>query len=461
MKWFDSSDISSPLFIGFVALSFGLLTVLFINIWSGFEIIMPLLFGFLLILFFRVFWKIMLFFYVAGLVIALLIPVFETKNTEYVGVVNSGSFRYYRVSNGYLLDYEDYSWTPYRNEIELTLERVRTEPEIGERIWAAGEIKKIERYPFYRIEVKDYGVIPSDKIRSISIIFREKIVDAMRSSGIKNNLPFSVFFGGIMDMERNLEEKIRNAGVSHIFAVSGLHISLLYLLLRWVFSLTLVNRKLNMIMTILFLGFYVLSTGPAISAMRAFFVILLYTIFSIIDYKQSSLNILGLAGTVMLISSPMIIVSVGFQLSFLATSGILLIVSAFDYSEISFLKKAVLVGVGAQLAVLPISIATFGTFSMLTIPLTIIAVPLFVFPVYLGTLMIFIFDVFKIKPLAQIMARGVDAISNVFEKTVVGLSEIIPAFEINESWRYPLALSVSLSLFCFFAFFFRHSGQRP
>jgi competence protein ComEC len=270
-----------------------------------------------------------------------------------------------------------------------------------------------------------------------------------------------VFFGGAIDMERNLEESVRNAGISHIFAVSGLHVSLLYLLLRWMFSLMLIDRKLNLLVTMIFLGLYVLSTGPAISAVRAFLVLLLYTFFSIIDYKQSSLNILGLAGIIMLVVSPMIIVSVSFQLSFLATSGILLIVNAFDYSEMTFLKKAVLVGVGAQIAVLPISVATFGTFSILTIPLTIISVPLFVFPVYIGSLMIFLFDILEIKPLALIIARGIETISNIFAKAVISLSEIIPAFEINESWRYPLALSVSLSLFCSFFFFFRHSGQRP
>ncbi|MFW6173984.1 MAG: ComEC/Rec2 family competence protein, partial [Elusimicrobiota bacterium] len=423
--------------------------------------IIPLLFAILLILLVKFLWKIMLFFYVVGIILALFIPTFEAKKTEYVGVVNSGSFRYYRASEGHLFDYENNHWFPYNNEIELLLKIVRTEPEIGERIWAGGKIKKIERYPFYRLEVIDYGIIPPDSLHAISINFREQIINAMTSNGIVNKLPFSVFFGSAIDMDRNLENRIRNAGIAHIFAVSGLHVSLLYLLLRGIFSFILMERKLNMMITISVLGFYVLSTGPAISAMRAFLVLLLYTLFSLIDYKQSSFNILGLAGIIMLVVSPMIIVSVSFQLSFLATSGILLIISAFDYSEMSLIKKAILVGIGAQLAILPISLATFGTFSLLTIPLTMIAVPLFVFPVYLGTLMVFIFDIFKVKPLAEVMARGVDTISNIFEKTIVSLSEIIPAFEINESWRYPLALSVSLSLFCFFAFFFRHSGQRP
>lgn len=461
MKWFNSTEISSPLFIGLVALSLGLLTVIFINVWSGFQIIIPLLFLFLLVIYWKVMWKIILLFYVSGLILALAIPTFDVGKTEYVGVVNTGSFRYYRASRGYLMDYESQSWHPYKNDLELILSRVREEPEIGERIWAAGEIEKINRYPFYRLNAKDYGVIPPDKIHSLSITFREKIISSMKDNGISNTLPFSVFFGGAIDMERNLEESVRNAGISHIFAVSGLHVSLLYLLLRWMFSLMLIDRKLNMLVTMIFLGLYVLSTGPAISAVRAFLVLLLYTFFSIIDYKQSSLNILGLAGIIMLVVSPMIIVSVSFQLSFLATSGILLIVNAFDYSEMTFLKKAVLVGVGAQIAVLPISVATFGTFSILTIPLTIISVPLFVFPVYIGSLMIFLFDILEIKPLALIMARGIEAISNIFAKAVISLSEIIPAFEINESWRYPLALSVSLSLFCSFFFFFRHSGQRP
>lgn len=397
----------------------------------------------------------------SGLILALAIPTFDVGRAEYVGIINTGSFRYYRASRGYLLDYKSQSWRPYRNDIELILSRVREEPKIGERIWAAGEIEKINRYPFYSLKVKDYGVIPPDKIHSLSITFREKIISSMKGNGISNPLPFSVFFGGAIDMERNLEDSVRNAGISHIFAVSGLHVSLLYLLLRWVFSLMLFDRKLNMLFTIIFLGLYVVSTGPAISAVRAFLVLFLYTFFSIIDYKQSSLNILGLAGIIMLVVSPMIIVSVSFQLSFLATSGILLIVNAFDYSEMTFLKRAVLIGVGAQIAVLPISVATFGTFSMLTIPLTIISVPLFVFPVYIGSLMVFLFDMLKIKPLALIMARGIETISTIFEKAVIILSEIIPAFEINESWRYPLALSVSLSLFCSFFFFFRHSGQRP
>ncbi|TYB95718.1 MAG: ComEC/Rec2 family competence protein [Kosmotoga sp.] len=461
MKWETSSEISSPLFVGFIALSLGLLTIIFIDVWSGFQIIFPLLFVFLLLFYRKALWKIMLPFYVLGIVLALTIPALESTDVEYVGIINSGSYRYYRSSRGYLLDYEYYIWHQYKNDVELILSRVREEPKIGERIWVAGEIERINRYPFYRINVQDYGIIPPDKIHYISNIFRENLIYSMQSNGINSVLPFSVFFGGAIDMERNLEESVRNVGISHIFAVSGLHVSLLYLLLRWILSLLLIDRKLNMIITIGALGFYVLSTGPAVSALRAFLVLLLYTLFSVIDYKQSTFNVLGLAGIIMLVVSPMIIVSVSFQLSFLATSGILLMVNTFDYSRMSFLKKAILVGIGAQIAVLPISVATFGTFSLLTIPLTIITVPLFVFPVYLGTLMVFIFDIFKIKPLAQIMARGIEAISNIFEKSVLGLSKIIPAFEINEGWRYPLALSVSLFLFCSFMFFFRHSGQRP
>lgn len=126
----------------------------------------------------------------------------------------------------------------------------------------------------------------------------------------------------------------RAAGASHILALSGLHLGMLYgilhLLLRWLGR----SRPATLLRSLLQVGFaagYVVMTGASPSLVRAFLFILLNELARLLPgRRRSPLNLFCTALTIQLAVSPGVITSLGFQLSYLAMLGIVLVFPRLD-----------------------------------------------------------------------------------------------------------------------------------
>lgn len=109
----------------------------------------------------------------------------------------------------------------------------------------------------------------------------------------------------------------RQSGSLHAFAVSGLHVGIIMLLLMGFFRLVCLNPKLASILCILLLGLYVFVTGLSISALRAYLMISLLLLGGIWMRAVHTANIWSFAGLVLLLLNPRCIFQPDFQLSFL------------------------------------------------------------------------------------------------------------------------------------------------
>ena len=126
----------------------------------------------------------------------------------------------------------------------------------------------------------------------------------------------------------------RAAGASHILALSGLHLGMLYgilhLLLRWLGR----SRAATLLRSLLQVGFaagYVAMTGASPSLVRAFLFILLNELARLLPgRRRDPLNLFCTALTLQLALSPGVITSLGFQLSYLAMLGIVLVFPRLD-----------------------------------------------------------------------------------------------------------------------------------
>ena len=121
----------------------------------------------------------------------------------------------------------------------------------------------------------------------------------------------------------------RGSGASHILALSGLHLGLIYLIVRRVFALlgnTPAARKGRCAATLAACGFYTLMTGAGPSVVRAFLYVCVSEASSLdTGRRRDPARILLAALTLQLAASPGIIAGVGFQLSYLAMLGITLL----------------------------------------------------------------------------------------------------------------------------------------
>ena len=143
-----------------------------------------------------------------------------------------------------------------------------------------------------------------------------------RSSGIVQAL----MTGDRSGLSRETTAAFRSSGASHILALSGLHLGLIYLMVRRlsaIFGNTPAARKGRCALILAATAFYTLMTGAGPSVVRAFLYICISEGAALSPGRRKEpARILLTALTVQLAMRPSVIGSVGFQLSYLAMLGI-------------------------------------------------------------------------------------------------------------------------------------------
>ncbi len=151
------------------------------------------------------------------------------------------------------------------------------------------------------------------------------------------------------------------SGTYHLLVISGLHIGFLYFLIR---LLTIPfscwnNRhyKFFPFFSLIIIWIYVMITGFKIPVLRASLMFSFFLLGEIFDREISGFSSIYLACFLLLIINPFMVYQAGFQLSFIATAGILFI---FHYLKgrtekpLSFIKSYIAAGIGAQISILPL-----------------------------------------------------------------------------------------------------------
>ncbi len=140
-------------------------------------------------------------------------------------------------------------------------------------------------------------------------------------------LTVALLTGDIGGVDRGLMDNMRYGGISHIFAVSGLNIGALFgccLLLFRKTPLKGASKPLRFALLVGVIFFYSGVCGFSASVMRAAITCAVLYFTRLFGAGNDPLNSLGLAAILILLISPAELMSVGFQLSFLACVGLFL-----------------------------------------------------------------------------------------------------------------------------------------
>lgn len=201
-----------------------------------------------------------------------------------------------------------------------------------------------------------------------------------------------ILFGDKTLLTDEIGELYRENGLSHLMAVSGLHISLLgyglYQLLR---KLTAPVSITIAIPIVILLG-YGAIVGFSVSATRAIIMFILTMTATYIGRTYDMISALSLSATLLLLISPLQIGQAGFLLSFAAVIGICVVYpklcEAFikDQSKFKSIKKTFLLSVSTQLTTLPLVCYFFYEISIYSIVINIIILPLCSFLVFTSLL---------------------------------------------------------------------------
>lgn len=184
--------------------------------------------------------------------------------------------------------------------------------------------------------------------------------------------------------------QFRATGVSHVLAISGLHISLLAGMVVGLFTLLPISPIVRTILVILLLWMYVMFIGAPISAVRAvcFWTIALLALrFHLLI---SLPTVILLAVTILLSINPLLVEEVGFQLSVSAVTGIFLVLFVTRNlvsrcrGAYRFFVSSILVSLGATLATAPLVVYHFENIALVGILANVLIVPVIPFVLMLS-----------------------------------------------------------------------------
>jgi len=194
----------------------------------------------------------------------------------------------------------------------------------------------------------------------------------------------ALLLGQKKNLDKELSEAYATAGAMHILAVSGLHVGIIYgffFLFVKPFRLPVSKRVIYLSLIILLIWSYAMLTGMSPSVMRAATMFSLMALAQMKSRSPSIFNAIALSALILLVFDPFLIYAVGFQLSYIALLGILVIQPMLvrlwlpGNRFLEYIWQVSTVGVAAQLATFPISAYYFHIFPTYFILSNLVAIP--------------------------------------------------------------------------------------
>lgn len=184
------------------------------------------------------------------------------------------------------------------------------------------------------------------------------------------------------ELEQEQKEIYQRGGISHILAISGLHISFLGILLYQLLRKRGISFLAAGSIAASIIGSYRILTGMSVSAMRAVIMFFLYLGAQILGQTYDVLSALSFAGMILLASQPKNLQQASFLLSFGAVLGLALLLpkieEAFQREQegrIEKVRKVMRASISVSLATLPISLWFFYEWSVAGIFLNLLVIP--------------------------------------------------------------------------------------
>jgi competence protein ComEC len=216
----------------------------------------------------------------------------------------------------------------------------------------------------------------------------------------KNSLPpdeYKMASALVLGIRNSLDPTIKdayaNTGTMHILAVSGLHVAIIFQILSILLGRINKVRHGNYILAsllLILLWFYAFITGLSPSVLRAVTMFSFMIIAKSMNRNTNIYNTLALSAFILLCFDPFFVLDVGFQLSYIAVSGIVYLHPKI-YHSISILNPALdkiwemtSISLAAQLATFPICLLYFHQFPVYFLLSNFLVIPISFLILYLG-----------------------------------------------------------------------------
>ena len=263
---------------------------------------------------------------------------------------------------------------------------------------------------------------PIGRSREFFLSQREVLLQRFADAGLADDnyaIVAAMVLGDKSALSRDIKNTYSVTGASHILALSGLHLGIIYALL----SFLVVGRRwlfLTQILIILSIWAFVFMVGMPTSVVRAAVMLTVYALLALGHRNKMSVNTLAFTAIVMLLFQPSALFTISFQMSFMAVLTILLFVPLFEavftpeylmtHRWVKWLWGMIAVSCAAQIGVAPLIAYYFGRFSCWFLLTNFIVIPAAMLILYLSLL------VLLIPQLAFLLVQVVGTLNNALTK---------------------------------------------
>jgi len=259
---------------------------------------------------------------------------------------------------------------------------------------------------FYGFEDEFHVLGHRTGIVSLAAEVKKKVEQAYLQMGIEGDelsVLKALTLGDKGEIEAGLKADFAQAGAMHILAVSGLHVGIIFLILSQILSFlgkSVPQRWMKAIFLLTAIWSFALVSGWSPSVQRASWMFSFIILADALNRKANVLNSLAASALLLLLQNPNALFEVGFQLSYAAVVGIVLIYPKLypffktPYPWLNKITGLLVVSIAAQLATMPLSLYYFHQFPNWFLFTNLFAIPLAFVIVSTGFFSVFLFMVF-------------------------------------------------------------------
>lgn len=306
----------------------------------------------------------------------------------------------------------------------------------------------------------------SSSIRHVAGVYREKVIALYRKLGFEKDelaVLSALTIGDKTDLSDSVRESYSVSGASHVLALSGLHIGLLYalffLLLKPVTMRWRGGMLVHSLLLLILLWSFAFFTGLSPSVVRSVGICSMLAVASMFGRKTVSLNTLAATAWIMLFFNPVWLFDVGFQLSFLAVASILLIHHPI-YRLFPVRNKVeryvwglMSISIAAQVGTAPLVMLYFSRFSTHFLLTNLVVIPLVTAILYAAVLMLLLTPLLVFQ---LVVAEGLGFLLKTLN-TFVRWVEKLPYASFDGIWLYR---SEVLGIYVVFLLFLYYMSAR-
>ncbi|MGN1299744.1 MAG: DNA internalization-related competence protein ComEC/Rec2 [Clostridia bacterium] len=202
-------------------------------------------------------------------------------------------------------------------------------------------------------------------INNLSIKIKQNLEKILPEKTV--GLAEGILLGDSSELGEGLKENFRDCNLSHMLAVSGIHLSYLIVCLNFVLNKRKFGIRNCKIISIVVIIIFMLITNMSPSVVRAGISAIIGILGTLIYRKQDTYTTIAFACLLTLIKNPFSLLNIGMQLSYLATLGIVTFYPLLSKIKIpeekikNYIIENTLVTISANILILPITIYNFNT----------------------------------------------------------------------------------------------------